>query len=82
MRDLLAPDFAEAKSTRNSSERRIGVGIACFIEQSAHGTPDFRASASSATPMSSRRAIWRTGGVTRSGLKWRVICYTAEARRT
>ncbi|MFX4377245.1 molybdopterin cofactor-binding domain-containing protein, partial [Acinetobacter baumannii] len=21
--------------------RRIGVGIACFIEQTAHGTPDF-----------------------------------------
>lgn len=41
IRDLLAPDFAEAIATRESSERRIGVGVACFVEQTAHGTPDF-----------------------------------------
>ena len=41
MRELLEPDFAEARTSRASPERRIGVGIACFIEQTAHGTPDF-----------------------------------------
>ena len=39
-RNLLAPDIAQ---TRNpvGSHIRIGVGIALFIEQTAHGTPDF-----------------------------------------
>lgn len=41
MRELLAADIAEAQASRSSSTRRIGVGIACFIEQTAHGTPDF-----------------------------------------
>ncbi|MBI1385086.1 MAG: molybdopterin-dependent oxidoreductase [Rhizobiales bacterium] len=40
-RELLADDIAEAASLRGHPERRVGVGIACFIEQSAHGTPDF-----------------------------------------
>jgi carbon-monoxide dehydrogenase large subunit len=41
MRDLLAVDRAEAAASKTSREKRKGVGIACFIEQSAHGTPDF-----------------------------------------
>ena len=41
MRDLLARDRAEADASKNSKTRRVGVGLACFIEQSAHGTPDF-----------------------------------------
>ncbi|MGB3417930.1 MAG: xanthine dehydrogenase family protein molybdopterin-binding subunit [Mesorhizobium sp.] len=41
MRDLLAADRAEAEASKNSTTRRVGVGIACFIEQTAHGTPDF-----------------------------------------
>lgn len=41
MRDLLAADVAEARGMRTSDERRVGVGIACFVEQTAHGTPDF-----------------------------------------
>lgn len=40
-RALLAPDFARASATAGDPNRRIGVGIACFIEQTAHGTPDF-----------------------------------------
>lgn len=41
MRTLLADDIAEAEASRASASTRIGVGIACFIEQTAHGTPDF-----------------------------------------
>jgi aerobic carbon-monoxide dehydrogenase large subunit len=41
MRDLLAEDRAAAEASRTASGRRIGVGIACFVEQTAHGTPDF-----------------------------------------
>lgn len=41
MRDLLAADRAEAKASATSTTKRVGVGIACFIEQTAHGTPDF-----------------------------------------
>ena len=41
MRDLIAEDRAEAKASKASKTRRIGVGIACFVEQTAHGTPDF-----------------------------------------
>jgi carbon-monoxide dehydrogenase large subunit len=40
-RDLLAQDRAEAEASRQSSTRRVGVGFACFVEQTAHGTPDF-----------------------------------------
>ncbi|HEX9903791.1 MAG TPA: xanthine dehydrogenase family protein molybdopterin-binding subunit [Propylenella sp.] len=41
IRDLLGPDREAAKASHASPTTRIGVGIACFIEQSAHGTPDF-----------------------------------------
>lgn len=41
MRALLADDIAEAAASRTSTTKRVGVGIACFIEQTAHGTPDF-----------------------------------------
>jgi aerobic carbon-monoxide dehydrogenase large subunit len=41
MRELLAPDLAAARRTRGAADRRIGVGLACFVEQTAHGTPDF-----------------------------------------
>jgi len=41
MRGLLAEDLAAAKASRNDPNRRVGVGLACFIEQSSHGTPDF-----------------------------------------
>lgn len=41
MRTLVAKDVAEAGASRSSSTKRVGVGIACFIEQTAHGTPDF-----------------------------------------
>ena len=41
MRDLLKQDRAEADASKTSMTRRVGVGLACFIEQSAHGTPDF-----------------------------------------
>lgn len=41
MRELLAADVEEAKASQDSNNKRIGVGIACFIEQTAHGTPDF-----------------------------------------
>ena len=41
MKALLANDIAEAAASRNSAAKRVGVGIACFIEQTAHGTPDF-----------------------------------------
>jgi carbon-monoxide dehydrogenase large subunit len=40
MRALLAPDIEEARRSREASVR-TGVGIALFIEQTAHGTPDF-----------------------------------------
>ena len=40
-RELLAPDIVEARRTRDSFETRVGVGFACFVEQSAHGTADF-----------------------------------------
>jgi len=39
--DLLAPDRAEAARTRDAADIRVGVGLACFVEQTAHGTPDF-----------------------------------------
>ena len=41
MRDLLSEDRAAAEAVRGDSRKRIGVGIACFVEQTAHGTPDF-----------------------------------------
>jgi carbon-monoxide dehydrogenase large subunit len=41
MQLLLAEEFKAAEASRSSSTTRIGVGIACFIEQTAHGTPDF-----------------------------------------
>jgi carbon-monoxide dehydrogenase large subunit len=41
MQVLLADEVKEADASRASSTKRIGVGIACFIEQTAHGTPDF-----------------------------------------
>lgn len=41
VRDLLAQDYAEAAAMRDNPDRRVGVGIACYIEQGAHGTPDF-----------------------------------------
>lgn len=41
IRDLLAEDIAAAEASKQSPTSRIGVGIACFIEQTAHGTPDF-----------------------------------------
>jgi len=40
-RELLAPDIEEAARTKTSPDKRIGVGFALFIEQGAHGTPDF-----------------------------------------
>jgi carbon-monoxide dehydrogenase large subunit len=40
MRGLLEADRAEAQMSR-SSDRRVGVGIACYVEQTAHGTADF-----------------------------------------
>ena len=40
MEELLAPDRARA-AANSDPDRRIGVGIACYLEQSAHGTPDF-----------------------------------------
>lgn len=41
MRELLADDIKAAAASRTSPDSRIGVGIACFIEQTAHGTGDF-----------------------------------------
>lgn len=41
MRELLAKDIVDASASRASATTRIGVGFACFIEQTAHGTPDF-----------------------------------------
>ncbi|MCT9000504.1 xanthine dehydrogenase family protein molybdopterin-binding subunit [Chelativorans intermedius] len=41
MRDLLAEDRAAAEASSNDPDKRIGVGLACFVEQTAHGTPDF-----------------------------------------
>lgn len=41
MQSLLAEDIAAAEASRSSVVTRIGVGFACFIEQTAHGTPDF-----------------------------------------
>jgi len=40
MRELLAPDIAAARASRDKPVR-IGVGFALFLEQTAHGTPDF-----------------------------------------
>ncbi len=40
MEALLEPDRARA-AANDDPDRRIGVGIACYLEQSAHGTPDF-----------------------------------------
>ncbi|WP_347312086.1 xanthine dehydrogenase family protein molybdopterin-binding subunit [Defluviimonas sp. SAOS-178_SWC] len=40
MRELLEADRAEAARTRDATTR-IGVGISCYVEQTAHGTPDF-----------------------------------------
>lgn len=41
MRDLLAEDIKLAEASKAAPDHRIGVGIACFIEQTAHGTGDF-----------------------------------------
>lgn len=41
IRDLLVDDREEAERLRDSADIRVGVGIACFIEQGAHGTADF-----------------------------------------
>ncbi|MBW3095841.1 xanthine dehydrogenase family protein molybdopterin-binding subunit [Pseudohoeflea coraliihabitans] len=41
MQALLADDIAAASASKQSKDKRIGVGFACFIEQTAHGTPDF-----------------------------------------
>jgi carbon-monoxide dehydrogenase large subunit len=38
---LVAPDRKRARAAKSSSTTRTGVGLACFIEQTAHGTPDF-----------------------------------------
>jgi carbon-monoxide dehydrogenase large subunit len=40
MRQLLAPDIEAARASRDKTVR-IGVGFALFLEQTAHGTPDF-----------------------------------------
>ncbi|HET7911853.1 MAG TPA: xanthine dehydrogenase family protein molybdopterin-binding subunit, partial [Pseudolabrys sp.] len=40
VRELLAPDIARARDP-DRSNIRTGVGIALFLEQTAHGTPDF-----------------------------------------
>lgn len=40
-REVLSDDRAEAKASRNDPNIRVGVGIACFVEQTAHGTADF-----------------------------------------
>src|SRR5690242_4942751 len=40
MREILAPDLARARSP-DRPNIRTGVGIALFLEQTAHGTPDF-----------------------------------------
>ncbi|MGN6460633.1 MAG: xanthine dehydrogenase family protein molybdopterin-binding subunit, partial [Pseudolabrys sp.] len=40
IKELLAPDVEKAKQSRDSSIR-TGVGISLFLEQTAHGTPDF-----------------------------------------
>lgn len=41
MHGLLVDEIAEAKTSLDSATHRVGVGVACFIEQTAHGTPDF-----------------------------------------
>jgi aerobic carbon-monoxide dehydrogenase large subunit len=41
MRELLTGDIEVAKRSREGGNKRIGVGLACFVEQGAHGTPDF-----------------------------------------
>lgn len=41
IRELLKDDIAAAEQSKGSKTTRLGVGIACFIEQTAHGTPDF-----------------------------------------
>ncbi len=40
VRELLAPDIAAARNP-TSPNIRTGVGLALFLEQTAHGTPDF-----------------------------------------
>jgi carbon-monoxide dehydrogenase large subunit len=40
MKELLAPDIEKARQSREGSIR-TGVGISLFLEQTAHGTPDF-----------------------------------------
>ena len=40
MRELLAPDIQAARNPTSPSIR-TGVGLALFLEQTAHGTPDF-----------------------------------------
>ena len=40
IRELLAPDVEEARNPTRPNIR-TGVGIALFLEQTAHGTPDF-----------------------------------------
>jgi carbon-monoxide dehydrogenase large subunit len=39
-RELLAPDVARAQKS-GDADVRVGVGLACFVEQTAHGTADF-----------------------------------------
>lgn len=41
IRELLADDLQEAKERKGSQDVCLGVGFACFIEQTAHGTADF-----------------------------------------
>lgn len=41
IREILADNIKAAEASKTSKAKRIGVGIACFIEQTAHGTPDF-----------------------------------------
>lgn len=41
IRELLAEDIEDAGKRSGADDIRVGVGVACFVEQSAHGTPDF-----------------------------------------
>lgn len=41
IQELVAQDRAAALASRGDPNKRIGVGLACFVEQTAHGTPDF-----------------------------------------
>ena len=37
----LADEVRQAETVRYSKDKRTGVGFACYVEQTAHGTPDF-----------------------------------------